>query len=87
MRLFVFIAKITTENLLKLKGRTAGNAEEGEHIIIDVVELEKLTQHAPDMKTMCAYHLYRELPERVRNTPTHKSVPGYLTIDLPPKRG
>ena len=60
MRLFLFSAKISTADITKLNGRLTGERHEGERIELVIKELDTLAG-IPDMKTVCAYNMYKNL--------------------------
>ncbi len=79
MRLFRFSAKISTDNLKKLKGRLTGNKHEGEKIELCVKPLDELAT-IPDMKTVCAYYMYKSLALTPETKYTRTTNNGYVDV-------
>lgn len=59
VRLFACEIEVTEEELVTLSGRRAGLAEEGEHIVLRVMELDEMLSSVIDMKSIAAYALYQ----------------------------
>jgi ADP-sugar diphosphatase len=79
MKLFLFSAKITTENLAKIHGKLTGEAHEGEKIELVVKELDEI-KTLPDIKTVCAYHIYKNMNPQGNDQFTYQTEDKYIDI-------
>lgn len=62
LRLFAYEKDVTEEELASYEGKCTGLIEEGESIVLKIVELDTLWQ-VDDMKTVVAYTLYQKYVE------------------------
>jgi ADP-sugar diphosphatase len=79
MKLFLFSAKITKAGLAKINGKLTGEAHEGEKIELVVRTLDHI-KTIPDMKTVCAYNLYKNMNLQGRNIYTCQTPNKYVEI-------
>jgi ADP-sugar diphosphatase len=80
IQIFLFVAYIKNTDLLKLNSKCTGVIEEGETIMLKVSKYEDTIRYAPDMKTMCAVHLYEQLPYWQQRTPTYQKDSGIVKV-------
>jgi ADP-sugar diphosphatase len=80
IQIFLFVAYIKNTDLLKLNNKCTGVIEEGETITLKVSKYEDTIRDAPDMKTMCAVHLYEQLPTWQQRTPTYQKDSGVVKV-------
>ena len=60
MRFFLYVKICSSEEIKRFEGRCTGNLGEGEKIILKIIPLEDIHLHAPDMKALSAYFLYKQ---------------------------
>ncbi len=58
IHLFLFEAKMSEAEVMLLQGTTTGLAEEGEHLVVKLVELDELCPKTQDPKAHSAHMLY-----------------------------
>lgn len=81
MKFYLFSAKIQYSDIQKLQGQVTGKESEGEKITLKIVELDQLTNITPDIKTICAYHMYNSLTPDAKRQLTCKASDKFVKVN------
>jgi hypothetical protein len=54
------VRKLPLEQIREYEGKYTGELSEGESIKLKIIRLDDIKNHAPDMKALSAYYLYKD---------------------------